>query len=165
MSDLKAMARGIFRETLAAIDVADTVRCALERAGPICRVGGCEFDLRNFPDVRVLAIGKAAAPMASGLLAALPREVSPTGLLVAPAKPWNNLPGLRTIIAGHPVPDEASFEAGRAALELLSTCKEDSLVFFLLSGGGSALMESPFGRPVAPNVYGVTPPVAFTVVV
>src|SRR5271168_2025932 len=144
MSDLKAIARGIFRETLAAIDVADTVRAAVERSGSICRVGECEFDLRQFPNIRVLAIGKAAAAMAAGLIAALPYEVNPTGLLVVPSKPWNNLPGLRTIIAGHPVPNEASFEAGRAALEILSTCGADTLVFFLLSGGGSALLEKPF---------------------
>jgi glycerate 2-kinase len=144
MPDLKVIARGIFRETLAAIDVADSVRGAIERTASGCRVGRCEFDPREFRDVRVLAIGKAAAPMASGLLAALPRESNATGLLVVPANPWNSLPGLRTIVAGHPVPDEASFEAGRAALELLSTCDEKSLVFFLLSGGGSALVEKPF---------------------
>ncbi|HKO03457.1 MAG TPA: DUF4147 domain-containing protein [Candidatus Acidoferrales bacterium] len=144
MADLKAIARGIFRETLAAIDVADTVRATVARTGSVCRVGGCEFDLSRFAAVRVLALGKAAAAMATGLVAALPPEVSPTGLLVVPAKPWNNLPGLRTIVAGHPVPNEASFEAGRAALELLAGCGANTVVFFLLSGGGSALMEKPF---------------------
>jgi glycerate 2-kinase len=144
MSDLKAIARGVFRETLAAIDVADSVRAAVERSGSACCVGECAFDLREFPDIRILAIGKAAYAMASGLIAALPYEVNPTGLLVVPAKPWNNIAGLRTIIAGHPVPDDASFEAGRAALEVLSTCGPRSLVFFLLSGGGSALVEKPF---------------------
>jgi glycerate 2-kinase len=144
MANLKAIARGIFRETLSAIDVADTVRSTVNRTGTICRVGDCEFDLNKFSAIRVLAVGKAAAPMASGLLAALPPESSPNGLLVVPAKPWNNLPGLRTIIAGHPVPNEESFEAGRAALELLAQCRADTLVFFLLSGGGSALLEKPY---------------------
>jgi hydroxypyruvate reductase len=50
---------------------------------------------------------------------------------------------LRTIVAGHPLPNEASFEAGRAALELLAGCDEHTLVFFLFSGGGSALLEEP----------------------
>jgi len=144
MPDLKAIARTIFRETLAAIDVADTVRATLEHAGTIFHVGDSEFDLRQFPNIRILAVGKAAAAMASGLIAALPKEVSPTGLLVVPAQPRNHLPGLRTIVAGHPVPDEASFEAGRAALEILSACGRETLVFFLLSGGGSALLEWPF---------------------
>ncbi len=144
MTDLKAIARGIFRETLAAIDVADSVRSAVARTGTLCRVGACEFDLCGFPRVVLLAVGKAATAMASGLIAALPTDVSPTGLLVVPSQPWNSLPGLRTIIAGHPVPNEASFEAGRTALEVLAGCGADTLVFFLLSGGGSALMEKPF---------------------
>jgi len=144
MSDLKAIARHIFHETLAAIDVADSTRAALDRAGTACCVGDCRFDLRDFSELRILAIGKAGAAMASGLLAALPREINPTGLLVVPAKPENEVRGLRTIVAGHPVPNEASFEAARAALEILSACTERSLVFFLLSGGGSALMEKPF---------------------
>ena len=144
MTDLKAIARGVFRETLAAIDVADTVRTTVERSGTACCVGECAFDLRDFPDIRILAIGKAAEPMAQGLIAALPREANPTGLLVVPSKPWNNIAGLRTIVAGHPVPNEASFEAGRAALEALATCGEKSLVFFLLSGGGSALFEQSY---------------------
>ena len=144
MTDLKAIARGIFRETLAAIDVADSVKSSLGRVGTICRVGEFEFDLCDFSRVRVLAIGKAAEVMASGLVAALPSDVSPTGMLVVPSKPLKNLPGLETIVAGHPVPNEASFEAGRAALEILAGCGADTLVFFLLSGGGSALMEKPF---------------------
>lgn len=144
MTDLKAIARGIFRETLAAIDVADCVKSSVTRTGTLCRVGNCEFDLYDFPRVVVLAIGKAATAMASGLIAALPTDVSPTGLLVVPSKPWNNLPGLRTIIAGHPIPNEASFEAASAALEILAECGADTLVFFLLSGGGSALFEKPF---------------------
>jgi len=144
MTDLKAIARGIFRETLAAIDVADTVKSSVARTGTKCRVGDCEFDLREFSRVVVLAIGKAATAMASGLMAALPGSISPTGLLVVPSQPWNNLPGLRTIIAGHPLPNQASFEAGTAALELLAGCGADALVFFLLSGGGSALVERPY---------------------
>ena len=144
MSDLKAIACGIFRETLAAIDVADCVRAAVERAADCYRVGQCEFRLEDFREIRILAIGKASEAMASGLIAALPRELNPTGLLITPTKPWNNLPGLETIVAGHPVPNEASFEAGRAALQILSSCDERSLIFFLLSGGGSALIEQPF---------------------
>ena len=47
------------------------------------------------------------------------------------------------MVAGHPVPDEGSFAAGRAILDLLATVNERTLVFFLLSGGGSALIEQP----------------------
>ena len=144
MAELKAIARKIFGETLAAIDVAASVRDALEFSGGRAIVGTCEFDLRDFDSVRVLAVGKAGEAMASGLLSALPREVSPTGLLIVPSKPSSDLPGLKTIIAGHPVPTAASFEAGRAAHELMAASDARTLVFILLSGGGSALMEMPY---------------------
>ena len=45
--------------------------------------------------------------------------------------------------AGHPVPDENSFDATREALKLVSGLKEEDTVLFLLSGGGSALFEDP----------------------
>ncbi|MBQ8953151.1 MAG: DUF4147 domain-containing protein, partial [Clostridia bacterium] len=41
--------------------------------------------------------------------------------------------------AGHPVPDENSFQGTEAALELVSGLTERDTVLFLLSGGGSAL--------------------------
>ena len=52
------------------------------------------------------------------------------------------------MVAGHPVPDEGSFAAGRAILDLLATVNERTLVFFLLSGGGSALVEQPLDPAV-----------------
>lgn len=45
--------------------------------------------------------------------------------------------------AGHPVPDENSFSATREALELISSLQPEDTVLFLLSGGGSALLEAP----------------------
>ena len=61
---------------------------------------------------------------------------------------WLRLPlprafchGWKTFIGGHPIPTEASFIAGRAILERLARCDERTLIFFLVSGGGSALVE------------------------
>lgn len=45
--------------------------------------------------------------------------------------------------AGHPVPDENSFSATEKALEMTADLTEKDTVLFLLSGGGSALFESP----------------------
>jgi glycerate 2-kinase len=45
---------------------------------------------------------------------------------------------------GHPLPNAASLEAARAAFDLLREANDSAaLVIFLVSGGGSALMESP----------------------
>ena len=45
--------------------------------------------------------------------------------------------------AGHPIPDENSFVATQAALDLVADLTEQDTVLFLLSGGGSALFEKP----------------------
>ena len=45
--------------------------------------------------------------------------------------------------AGHPVPDENSFRATQAAIDLVSGLTAEDTVVFLLSGGGSALFEKP----------------------
>jgi hydroxypyruvate reductase len=44
---------------------------------------------------------------------------------------------------GHPLPNEHSFSAARATLALLKKAKKDTLIFFLISGGGSALFDLP----------------------
>ena len=53
------------------------------------------------------------------------------------------LPYMDCYEAGHPVPDENSFQATQAALELVSGLQAEDTVLFLLSGGGSALFEKP----------------------
>lgn len=53
------------------------------------------------------------------------------------------IPGVECREAGHPVPDENSFEATEKALEKVSGLNENDTVLFLLSGGGSALFEKP----------------------
>lgn len=44
---------------------------------------------------------------------------------------------------GHPVPDQNGFKATDKVLEMVCDLKENDNVLFLLSGGGSALFESP----------------------
>ena len=53
------------------------------------------------------------------------------------------IPGVTCFEAGHPVPDENSFNATKKAVELVSDLSADDTVLFLLSGGGSALFELP----------------------
>ena len=53
------------------------------------------------------------------------------------------IPKTRCFEAGHPVPDENSFSATQAALDLAAQAAAGDEVIFLLSGGGSALFEKP----------------------
>ena len=101
------------------------------------------LDLAAFERIYAVAIGKASLAMACGLAELLSPDFRPEGIIVAPT-PSASLPGaFLEIVAGHPVPNEGSFAAGRAILELLATANTRTLIFFLLSGGGSALVEVP----------------------
>lgn len=54
-----------------------------------------------------------------------------------------SLEGIEVMEAGHPVVDDNSILATQKALTLVKDLKEDDLVVFLISGGGSALFEDP----------------------
>jgi hydroxypyruvate reductase len=140
---VKQTAERIFRETLAAIDIPAAMEKALDRNGALIRAGGAAVDLRDYADIVAIALGKAAFPMAQGLTRILSPEYAARGIVAAPAPPPQLLPGWETFVGGHPIPNEASFAAGRAILDRLARCDERTLIFFLISGGGSALVEQP----------------------
>lgn len=94
----------------------------------------------------LVSVGKAACPMAEAA-----RSVIGPGLTGVVITKYGHtagaLNGLAVIEAGHPVPDENSFRAAGAALTLTKNLSADDTVLLLLSGGGSALFESPLVSP------------------
>jgi len=143
MAELKQLARQIFHETLAAIDIPATMQRKLRRQGTRIVCGEKTLDLKDFAKIRVVAMGKAAHAMVEGLILSLAPFVGFEGVVSAPSLPKKAVPGLRYFAAGHPVPNEASWKAAEAILALLKKCDEKTLLFFLLSGGGSSLVELP----------------------
>jgi len=146
MADLKQLARQIFHETLAAIDIPAAMQRKLRREGTRLLCDGKIFDLRQFDKLRLVAIGKAAHAMVDGLALVLAPFVRFEGVVSAPTAPRKPLPGMKYFLGGHPIPNEESWRAGEAVLALLKNSDEKTLVFFLLSGGGSALLELPLER-------------------
>ena len=138
---MKQTALRVFRETLAAINIHAALERKLDCDGKRIHGDGSIINLADFSEFVAIAIGKAAFPMADALVNVLPSNCSPEGFLVAPTAPARSLPGWTTFVGGHPIPTEASFVAGRAILDRLARCDERTLIFFLVSGGGSALVE------------------------
>jgi len=144
MADLKQLARRIFLETLEAIDIPAAMQRKVWRDGSLLHCGeDIVVDLRAFDRVCVIAIGKAAHGMVEGLAPMIPSNVIFDGVVSAPTPPAKVLKGLRYFVGGHPIPNRESWLAAEAILATLKTCDERTLVFFLLSGGGSALVELP----------------------
>src|SRR5690349_12473574 len=121
MNDLRPQSRLIFDHALSSVDPRQVVRNAhLDfPAGPIYSI----------------AIGKAATSMARGLEDELGDKLSAPLLIAA---------------GGHPLPDENSLAAARAAFALLDRANaEHATVVFLISGGGSAMIEWPVSEEIS----------------
>jgi glycerate 2-kinase len=145
---VKRAAERIFRETLAAIDIPASIERKLARSGSAIAAGSTRIDLRDFDSLLAIAFGKAANAMAHGFSAVLAPEFSPEIILVAPTGLPAELPGARIFKGGHPLPNADSFEAGGTILERLALCDERTLVLFLISGGGSSMVELPLDAQV-----------------
>jgi len=144
---LKQTAQRVFLETLAAIEIPTVFGRKLDRTGSVAQAAGAAIDLREFREIVAIAIGKASFAMAEALNEILAPEYRADGILVGPAPP-RPLPGWKSFIGGHPLPSAESFAAGRAILDRLARCDEHTLVFFLISGGGSAMVEQPLDQSI-----------------
>ena len=123
-------AEAIIRKTIEDVLPDRAVRNALE---------GLELQGRVF----VLAVGKAARVMAEAAADVLGARME-NGLVVTKyGHAKGALPGFLVMEAGHPVPDENSVRAGEAAVRFVREAGEGDTVLFLISGGGSALLELP----------------------
>lgn len=90
----------------------------------------------------LVSAGKAAWQMAKAAVSVL-GNVDGGVVVTKYEHVKGEIPGLTCYEAGHPVPDENSFSATRAAVDLVSGLTAEDTVLFLLSGGGSALFEMP----------------------
>jgi hydroxypyruvate reductase len=145
----KAAARRIFERTLAVVDAGSALARGMARTGDRIRCGDFTADLGRFRRILGIAIGKAAGPMAEALCGILAPDFHAEGIAVPPAALTTPLAGWRVFTGGHPIPNEASFAAGRAILEELARADKNTLVIFLLSGGGSALAECPLDSRIS----------------
>lgn len=136
----RALLRRIFQQALDACSIGRAFAPVSAQAG-LLRVGDEHFPLPAGELLRVVSIGKAAHSMLEAL--AERTSLPLVGLVAAPTEAPRKLAGIEYFQGGHPLPDAASVAAGEAALRSLRGLSADSLVIFLLSGGGSALVEKP----------------------
>src|SRR5260221_12892791 len=119
MADLKHLARLIFHETLAAIDIPAVMQRKLRVAGSLLHCGEIAVDLRAFSKIRVVAVGKTAHAMLSGFRALLPPGGGVEGIASAPPPPGRPLPGIRYFFGGPPIPNAERLGGGPAIPSLL----------------------------------------------
>lgn len=104
--------------------------------------------LRNDPQpsgkVWILALGKAARPMASAALTHLQGlGTEPAGGLIVGPDAGSDLPPLESFVGNHPLPGPGSFAAAQAITGLTRWVDHDDEAWVLLSGGASSLIAAP----------------------
>ena len=106
-----------------------------------------EKALAEMPDASgrliLVAAGKAAWQMAAAAYRILGERIDDGIVITKHGHAMGAIGNLTIREAGHPVPDADSYNATEAALTMTAGLKETDTVLFLLSGGGSALFESP----------------------
>ncbi|HEY0404471.1 MAG TPA: DUF4147 domain-containing protein [Pyrinomonadaceae bacterium] len=164
LSKLRDAGLEIFQAALRSADADAAMRRAVRLDGPLLNVCETSVNLTTRQGaVYAIAIGKAAHAMAAalddimgerltaGLLAGLPFEPARQESIssISPAADTSPAAGSfgnrwRVFAGGHPLPNEESLAAARAAFELLRRAdRQRALMLFLISGGGSALLEWP----------------------
>jgi hydroxypyruvate reductase len=149
MDTLHATATNIFTGAVEACNIASAFDRRLRFEGNTLHrllpdgSGPATIELSSYKRIFVIALGKAAGPMLDTLLLRMKRRKGLRGICSSNQLPKKRNWRIRYFESGHPLPNEDSFASARAALALLKKARKDTLVFFLISGGGSALCDLP----------------------
>jgi hydroxypyruvate reductase len=138
---MREVARRIFLDTLSqsSVDQAFDRHVAYERG--VLRIGEDLYNLDSFSRLLAVSIGKAAHTMAEALVKQVGSRVA--GFVASSVNPPERLAQFVYFRGGHPVPNEESVRAAVAIQSVLETLDQNSLVIYMLSGGGSAILEKP----------------------
>lgn len=125
-------------------DAKKIVDAAINAALPNTAVEKALNDI-NFSEGKLvlIATGKAAWSMAKTASDLLGDKIDEGVVITKYEHSQGGLPNIKIFEAGHPVPDENSFNATDEAIKAVRGLSETDNVLFLLSGGGSALFEKP----------------------
>ena len=141
--EMRGTAREIFRHALEECSVERAFARKLHYERGILQVGDDLYDLGTFSRIFVVSIGKAAQASVESLRHTLGAGVELNGIVSAPGGAAGQVYGFRYFEGGHPLPNHESLLAAEAILRALDTLNSHSLVIYLLSGGGSAMVEKP----------------------
>ena len=145
--EMRESALSIFRYALeqASIEKGFARHVHYERG--ILRVCEDLYDLHSYSRVLTISVGKAGHTMVEALAGSVGDSLE--GIVASPVEPAVQIRGFRYFRGGHPTPNAESVEAARAMLKALDALPASSLVIFLISGGGSSIVEKPMDDEIS----------------
>lgn len=123
--------------------IQDAIHASLPDEAVKKAICGKKFEFEG--KVIIVSIGKAAWNMAKAAAENIPHQIDTGIVLTKYDHSQGEIPGFTILEAGHPLPDENTINGTNKIMEAVSDLSEKDIVFFLVSGGGSALFESPAG--------------------
>ncbi len=146
-SEMRETALSIFRYAIehASIDKGFARHIHYERG--VLRVCEDLYDLHSYSRVLTISLGKAGHTMVEALAGLFGGSLE--GIVASPVEPATQVRGFRYFRGGHPTPNAESVEAARAMLKALDALPASALVIFLISGGGSSIVESPLDDEIS----------------
>ncbi len=143
MTIARGLIERIYASAVDAVDPRSRVRDAIQcdPGNRELRVAGQTIEVPT-GGVYLIAIGKAAVAMTEGALDSL-GDLVESGIVVTKELRQIESGMIEVIQGAHPVPDQRSINAGDAVIRYARAVPAEGLVICLISGGGSALVESP----------------------
>ena len=140
-------AREIFQRALAEASINNAFVRHVHCERGILRVREDLYDLHSYSHVLVVALGKAAHTMVEALAGQVGASIE--GIVASSVAPATQVHGFRYFRGGHPTPNAESIQAACAILRALELLPASALVIFLLSGGGSSIVEKPIDDEIS----------------
>src|SRR5437899_4021775 len=144
---MRDAARSIFLEALSQASITKGFERHVQCERAILRVREDLYDLHSYSRVLVISLGKAGHTMAEALAAQVGSLAQ--GIVATPVLPDAQVHGFRYFRGGHPMPNAESIQAAAAMLRALEALPASALVIFLLSGGGSSIVEKPIDDEIS----------------
>lgn len=140
--DCKERLLHIADRAIRAVAADEAVHSALHLDGDELRVGGRRYDLAAYERIRLMGAGKASAAMAGAVMQVLNGRCT-GGTVVTKYGHGLDVAGVEVMESAHPVPDLMGELSARRFLDMAGDASGSDLIFFLLSGGASALAPAP----------------------
>jgi hydroxypyruvate reductase len=144
---MRQVARDIFRHALAEASIAKGFARHVHCERGILRVRDDLYDLHAYSRVLVVSLGKAGHTMVEALSSQVGASLE--GIVASSVQPETQVHGFRYFRGGHPTPNAESVQAANAMLRMLEAQPASALVIFLLSGGGSSIVEKPIDDEIS----------------
>lgn len=146
--EMRAKAREIFLVALAQASIEKGFARHVSCERGVLRVREDLYDLHSYSRVLAVSIGKAGHTLAEALVGHMGSNAV-EGIVASPVEPAAQVRGFRYFQGGHPTPNAESIRAASAILKLLEAQTAATLVIFLLSGGGSSIVEKPMDNEMS----------------